>query len=175
MVGDRGRRAGEHEGWRHDLVPGGPYDTHELAIHPGRTDTLRVSAGDGYYESRDGGATWTSPMDGLDVRYLRSVAIDPGNPEVVLVSGASGPHTAYVSGHSDGRLYRREGSGRWLRITNGWPDPPGTIAPLLCEGVHDGEVCAADERGVHRSTDSGLSWEPVALWRIVPRTFAASR
>src|SRR5262245_40937980 len=31
-----------------DRVPGGPYDTHELAIHPDAPNTLRVSAGDGY-------------------------------------------------------------------------------------------------------------------------------
>ena len=47
--------------WR-DRVPGGPWDTHELAIHRKAPDTLRVSAGDGYYESYDAGATWHSPQ-----------------------------------------------------------------------------------------------------------------
>jgi hypothetical protein len=61
----------------HDRVPSGPYDTHEIAIHPKAPDTLRVSAGDGYFESDDAGATWRSPRTGLEVRYLRSVAIDP--------------------------------------------------------------------------------------------------
>ncbi len=63
--------------WR-DRVPGGPWDTHELAIHPKAPDTLRVSAGDGYFESDDAGATWRSPSAGLEVGYLRSVAIDSG-------------------------------------------------------------------------------------------------
>ena len=80
--------------WR-DRVPGGPYDTHELAVHPDRPDTLRVSAGDGYYESHDAGETWARPMDGLEVGYLRSVVIDPGDPDVVLVSAASRPRTAH--------------------------------------------------------------------------------
>ena len=146
--------------WR-DRVPGGPYDTHELAIHPDRPDTLRVSAGDGYYESDDAGATWRAPADGLDVGYLRSVAIDPGDPDVVLVSAASGPRSAYVAGRSDGRLYRREGGGRWERVTAGWPDPPSTIAPLLIAGTRPGELWAADERGVHRSEDGGVRWEVV--------------
>ena len=44
-----------------DRVPGGPWDTHELAIHHKAPDTLRVSAGDGYFESDDAGATWRSP------------------------------------------------------------------------------------------------------------------
>lgn len=43
--------------WR-DRVPGGAYDTHEVAIHPDRPDTLRIAAGDGYYESHDGGTSW---------------------------------------------------------------------------------------------------------------------
>src|SRR4029078_577551 len=58
-----------------DRVPGGPFDTHELAIHRKATDTLRASAGVGYFESDDAGATWRSPSAGLEVGYMRSVAI----------------------------------------------------------------------------------------------------
>jgi hypothetical protein len=149
-------------------VPGGPYDTHELAIHPDAVDVLRSAAGDGYFESRDGGQTWSSPMEGLDVGYLRSVAIDPGDPDVVLISAASGPRKAYVAGRSDGRLYRREGSRPWQRVHDGWPDPPNTIAPLLVAGRRGGEFYAADERGVHRSADGGITWEQVWSFSISP-------
>ena len=145
-----------------------PYDTHELAIHPERPDTLRVSAGDGYWESDDGGATWDSPEDGLDVTYLRSVAIDPGDPDIVVVSAASHPHSAYMAGRSDGRLYRREGGGDWRRVTEGWLDPPATIAPLLACGREPGELWAADERGVHRSADGGAGWSVVATFDPTP-------
>ena len=152
----------------HDRVPGGPYDTHELAIHPGRPDTLRVAAGDGYYESHDGGATWASPDDGLEVGYLRSVAIDLGDPDTILVSAASHAHAAYVTGLSDGRLYRRQGGGRWERVRDGWPDPPRTIAPLLAAGGAPGELWAADERGAHRSADGGRRWETAATFAPTP-------
>jgi photosystem II stability/assembly factor-like uncharacterized protein len=100
--------------WR-DRVHGGPWDTHELAVHPNAPDTLRVSAGDGYFESDDAGATWRSPSAGLEVSYLRSVAIDPEHPDVVVVSASSGPHSAYVAGRSDGRLFRRLSLERWAR------------------------------------------------------------
>lgn len=153
-TGDGGRS------WR-DRVPGGPYDTHELAVHPEVPETLRVAAGDGYFESEDGGETWRSPEEGLEVTYLRSVAIDPGDPDTVLVSGASGPRSAYTAGRSDGRIYRRSGRGSWTRIRDGWPDPPSTIAPLLHAGVTAGELWAVDERGVHRSGDGGVSWSSV--------------
>jgi photosystem II stability/assembly factor-like uncharacterized protein len=154
--------------WR-DRVPGGPWDTHELAIHPKAPDTLRVSAGDGYFESHDGGATWHSPSTGLEVAYLRSVAIAPGQPDVVIVSASSGPHSAYVAGRSDGRVYRRVAAGRWEHVRDGWPDPPSTIAPLLCAGAKAGELWAADERGVHRSDDGGKSWRRVAGYATPPQ------
>jgi photosystem II stability/assembly factor-like uncharacterized protein len=162
--------------WR-DRVAGGPWDTHELAVHPDTPDTLRVSAGDGYFESHDGGATWRSPRAGLEVRYLRSVAIDPGDPGVVVVSASSGPYSAYVAGRSDGRLYRRvtsdpsdtsDTSDRWERVRDGWPDPPATIAPLLCAGAKSGELWAADERGVHRSDDGGRSWQRITGYPASP-------
>jgi photosystem II stability/assembly factor-like uncharacterized protein len=169
--------------WR-DRVQGGPWDTHELAIHPNAPDTLRASAGDGYFESYDGGATWHSPSAGLEVGYLRSVAIDPAQPDVVVVSASSGPHSAYVAGRSDGRLYRRrtrerpstapsapraEAEGRWERVRDGWPEPASTIAPLLCAGVKAGELWAADERGVHHSDDGGERWRRVATFQTSPQ------
>src|SRR5690606_5382525 len=66
------------QSWR-GRVPGGPYDTHELAVHPDAPETLRVAAGDGYFESFDGGGSWARLRAGLEVGYLRSVAIDPGD------------------------------------------------------------------------------------------------
>ena len=162
--------------WR-DRAPDGPWDTHELAVHPAAPDVLRVAAGDGYYESHDAGATWASPDRGLDVGYLRSVAIDPGDPGTVVVSASSGPYSAYMaaraggaapSARPDGRLFRRVGDGAWSRVTDGWPDPPSTIAPLLAAGTSPGELWAADERGVHRSSDGGATWVTVAAFEPAP-------
>lgn len=90
------------------------------------------------------------------------MAVDPGDPEAVVVSAASGAHSAYRAGRSDGRLYRRAGRAAWERVTAGRPEDPGTIAPLLAAGRGAGELWAADERGVHRSADGGRSWERVA-------------
>jgi hypothetical protein len=154
--------------WR-DRVRGGPYDTHELAIHPKAPDALHIAAGDGYFESVDAGLTWRSPRAGLEVGYLRSVAVDPEQPDVVVVSAASGPRSAYVAGRSDGRLYRRVTRDRWERVRSGWPEPASTIAPLLCTGAKAGELWAADERGVHRSDDGGNVWRQVAGYPESPQ------
>jgi photosystem II stability/assembly factor-like uncharacterized protein len=154
--------------WR-DRVPGGPWDTHELAIHRKAPDTLRVSGGDGYRESDDGGATWRSPSAGLEVGYLRSVAIDREQPDLVVISASSGPYSAYGAGRSDGRLYRRVSRERWERVRDGWPEPASTIAPLLTTGAKAAELWAADERGVHRSDDGGKSWRRVAGYAAPPQ------
>ena len=154
--------------WR-DRVPSGPRDTHELAVNRNAPENLRVAAGDGYFESDDAGATWRSPSAGLEVGYLLSVAIDPENAEIVVVSASSGPHSAYVAGRSDGRLYRRHGTGSWERVHDGWPKRPSTIAPLLCSGAKAGELWAADERGVHRSDDGGKSWRRAAGYPTSPQ------
>src|SRR5262245_48125957 len=146
--------------WR-DRVSGGPWDTHELAIHRKAPETFRVSAGDGYYESYDAGATWHSPSSGLEVGYFVSVAIDCEESDVVIVSASSGPYSAYTAGRSDGRLYRRIGRERWERVRDGWPERASTIAPLLRAGTMGAELWAADERGVHRSDDRGKSWRQV--------------
>lgn len=145
-----------------DRVAGGPYDTHELAIHPAAPGHLRVAAGDGYFESRDGGRTWASPEAGLEVTYLRSVLVAPDDPSVVVVSASSGPRSAYMAGHADGRLYRRAGNGRWERVGIDVSAPPGTIAPLLAADAATGWLLAADEDGVSRSRDAGRTWERVA-------------
>jgi photosystem II stability/assembly factor-like uncharacterized protein len=151
-----------------DRKEDGPRDTHELAVHPERPEFLRVAAGDGYFESPDGGERWLRPREGFDIGYLRSVAIDPGDPQVIVVSGASRPRSTYVAGRSDGRVYRREGDGPWVRVRAGWPDPPSTIAPLLRAGAEPGELWAADERGVHRSDDGGRGWSCVAPFPTAP-------
>lgn len=159
---------GRDPSWR-DRVPGGPYDTHEIAVHPERPETLRVAAGDGYYESDDGGSSWHSPEEGLEAGYLRSVAVDPGDPDLIVISAASGAKSAYQAGFADGRLYRRRaGNSSWARVTDGWPEEPETIAPLLTAGSEAGKLWAADERGLHRSTDGGSSWERVTVFDPTP-------
>lgn len=154
--------------WR-DRVAEGPWDTHELAVHRAAPDSVRIAAGDGYFESDDAGATWRSPSEGLEVGYLRSIAIDPGDSHVAVVSGATSARSAYTAGQSDGRLHRRTAGEPWVRVRDGWPEPPGTIAPLLCAGATAGELWAADERGVHRSDDGGLRWRRVAEYPAAPQ------
>jgi hypothetical protein len=54
-------------------------------------------------------------------------------------------------------------------VRDGWPEPPSTIAPLLCAGVKGGELWAADERGVHGSDDGGKSWRMAVGYATPPQ------
>ena len=51
-----------------------PRDTHQLSTHLAAPERLYSAAGDGYFESRDGGDTWQRFEEGLRHRYLWSIA-----------------------------------------------------------------------------------------------------
>ena len=59
-----------------DRTTHGPKDSHQLAIHLSAPGRLYAAAGDGYFESRDGGDTWQRFEKGLEHRYLWSIAVD---------------------------------------------------------------------------------------------------
>ncbi len=106
------------ETWE-DRKPDGPYDTHTLAMHRLAPDRLYSAAGDGFMrpgngflESRDGGETWQRPDDGLEHHYLWSVAVDPADPNTMVISAASGPRQAHDPASAESAIYRRTGGGR---------------------------------------------------------------
>lgn len=157
-----------------DRVEGGPWDTHTLAAHPAVPGRLYSAAGDGfmapgrgYNESRDGGETWTQPDDGIERHYLYGMAVDPGDPDTVLVSAAASPMAAHDYRAADATVYRRSGTGPWREVRAGLPDPGGsTRAMLATNPAEPGVFYAAGNRGLFRSADAGVSWERLPVpWR----------
>ncbi|HYW25730.1 MAG TPA: hypothetical protein VE953_16280 [Terriglobales bacterium] len=152
-----------------DRTPDGPYDTHTLAAHPDAPGRLYSAAGDGfmapgrgYSESRDGGDTWERPDEGIGRHYLYGLAVDPGDPETVVVSAANSPMHAHNPQAADSTLYRRTGGGAWHEVREGLPEPEGTVRALLATDPGErGVFYAVTNRGLFRSTDGGESWEPV--------------
>jgi photosystem II stability/assembly factor-like uncharacterized protein len=138
-------------------------DTHMLATHPDDPCRVYVAAGDGYAESPDCGDTWQYPQDGLDHRYVWGLAVDPGDPERVVVSAAAGAYRAHNPDTAEAYLYRRDGeTDGWRRVTDGTPDPEGTVRAVLATG-DAGEFYAVTNRGIHRSTDAGRSWQALPI------------
>jgi photosystem II stability/assembly factor-like uncharacterized protein len=156
-----------HDGGRTwiDRVEQGPYDTHTLATHPMAPRRLYSSAGDGYFESFDYGESWKRPMEGLRHSYLYGLAVDSGNPQVVIVSASVGPGKAYSIENAESFVYRQdEDSKKWKAVSNGLPEPSGTTITLLAANPKTkGEFYAANNRGLFISTDSGISWRKLDI------------
>lgn len=146
------------ETWQ-DRVPSATRDTHWLTTHPDAPGRAWAAAGDGYAETTDGGETWDQPMDGLSARYCWSVAVDPGDPETVFVSAASGPRTAHQPGAAESYLFRRRDGEAWERIGDGFPDGEGTLRPVVARGDEPGVLYAATNTGIFRTVDGGDSWQ----------------
>lgn len=154
--------------WR-DRPGGARRDNHTLATHPDAPERVWTAAGDGYAESRDGGDTWDSPQSGLDHRYCWSLALDPGDPETIVVSAASGARSAH-SPPAETYLYRKTGAGPWERVSDGIPTGEGVVRAVLSRGAAPGELYALNDHGLYRSTDAGASWAAVDVdW---PERFA---
>lgn len=147
-----------------DRVPGGPYDTHTAATHglaPGR---VYSAAGDGYFESDDAGGSWTHNVTGLRHRYLVGVAVDPADPDAVIVSAAAGPWVAYRPRNAEAYVYRKTARRSFELAMEGLPDGGGTTASRLATHPEErGVIYAANNRGLFRSADAGQSWKAVEI------------
>jgi hypothetical protein len=151
----------------HDRVRGGPYDTHTAATHALAPGRIYSAAGDGYFESTDAGETWRSPEDGLQHRYLVGVAVDPTDPDTVIVSATDGPFVAYRPQSAEAYLYRSTGRNRWEQAMTGLPQAKGTtVSRFATHPTEPGAIYAANNRGLFRSDDAGGSWKaPDVPWR----------
>jgi hypothetical protein len=159
---------GEH--WD-DRQPGGPFDTHTLIMHRLAPNRLYSAAGDGFMrpgqgfvQSDDGGTTWFRPDVGLEHHYLWSVAADPADPSTIVISAAHGPREAHDLHSAESTLYRRTNNDPWQQIHTGLPEPQGLLASVLA--THESQprtFYAANNQGVFRSTDTGLTWETLPI------------
>jgi photosystem II stability/assembly factor-like uncharacterized protein len=149
--------------WR-DRVRGGPYDTHTAVTHPLAPGRIYSAAGDGYFESTDAGDSWRSPEDGLKHCYLVDVALDPANPDTVIVSATDGPGSAYSPRHAEAYVYRKTGFKRWEQAMSGLPEAKGTtVSRFATHAGEPGVIYAANNRGVFRTDDAGRSWKALDL------------
>ena len=151
------------ETWQ-DRVPGGPFDTHTAASHREAKDRLYSAAGDGYFESFDGGENWSRMMDGLQHRYLVGVAVDPADPDTVVVSASAGPYVAYRPGNAEAYVYRKSARRPFELAMEGLPGASGTVASRLA--THPGEpgvFYAANNHGLFRSQDGRMSWKALGI------------
>ena len=145
-----------------DRPTGALRDIHTLASHADAPERVYAAAGDGYAESRDGGATWESLDDGLSHRYVWGLAVDPGDPNTRLVSAAHGARRAHRPSTAASVVYRRYGNGKWKRLDEtALPVGDGVLRYVLAAGESEGEFVAASNRGIYRTETAGDSWRTI--------------
>ena len=148
-----------------DRKPDAQPDSHALATHrlaPGR---VYETAGGGYAESLDGGTTWRRYDDGLPWHYLWGLAVDPADPDTVVVSVSPGPGPAHDPHAGESVICRRRAGGSWEVVSDGLPEPKGTRAYVLATNDAEPGVfyAATREADLYRSPDSGGTWERLSV------------
>ena len=158
------------ETWE-DRKPNGPFDTHTLVMHRLAPNRLYSAAGDGFMRpgngfvrSDDGGDSWYRPDEGLSYNYLWSVAVDPANPDTVVVSASPGPQQAHNLTSAESAIYHRSANSAWQQAHEGLPTVRGLLASVLASNeAEPGVFYAANNKGVFRSPDAGSTWEELPV------------
>jgi photosystem II stability/assembly factor-like uncharacterized protein len=139
-------------------------DPHTLRTHP--SVEARMYEGGGAFPcvSSDSGESWERVLDGLpdEVRYFYSLAVDSGDPDNVLVSGARDPfsgHAVPVPGFSDvwSSIYRLVDAA-WEEVTDGLPDSAGTAMGTLAAGGPGVFYYVTEPGEIYVSTDGGATF-----------------
>jgi len=137
-------------------------DCHSLTFHVTNGDWIYEGGGSGagVSVSRDAGATWTQPGEGLDRHYGWAIAADPAHPEVWYASVAPHPFKAHSENNAQAVIVRSVGSAPLQPLTGGLPQPLNHMPyALLTDPTAPGHVYAGLNNGeVWHSTDHGDTW-----------------
>ena len=118
-------------------------DSHSFAMYPDDPNRMyAVVAGQGGFESVDGGRTW-QPLGAQALGDVMGLAVAGGDPT-----------TLYASSMSQGVLRSADGGQSWTPAANG---PPGIFA-LAVDPSSRQTVYAGGEGGLFKSTDGGTTW-----------------
>lgn len=140
-------------------------DAHGMATHPDAPGRIYASAGDGYAESNDYGESWTVIEDGITDGYLYSIAVDPGDPDTVVITGAPDPIKAHNPRDPESTVYRRTQGGTWQEAIEGLPGRVGFETHHLGANPAEAGVfyLSTVHGDVYRSEDKGASWQQLEI------------
>ena len=137
-------------------------DPHTLRTHPTAEGRMYQGGGAAYHSSRDGGATWERNLDGIpdEVRYFYSLAVDSGDPENVLISGARDPFSghAVIPGIPVWSAVYRLAGGSWQEVNAGLPSDDGTAMGTLAAGAPGVFYYMTEPGELYRSQDGAESF-----------------
>jgi photosystem II stability/assembly factor-like uncharacterized protein len=147
-------------------------DPHQIRTHPMAPGRIYEGGGSSYCESLDHGESWTRDIEAMpdDIRYFFTLAVDPGDPDTMIISSARDPftgHKAVPGAVAWSTVYRKTADRDWHELTtvNGLPPQEDTPMPVLATDEETaGEFWyATNPAAVYRSSDSGESWTPIQL------------
>ena len=130
-----------------------------LAVHPERPEVVFAGAEVGLGRSDDGGTRWTRIDAPFNGQQVWSIAIDPNDPDSMLV-GTGAPSRAV--------MYRTgDGGASWDRLSPELPEKcAGVSKPRILTVTYDqvdGKSAwfGVEEGGLWRSRDRGDTWDRV--------------
>ena len=145
--------------------PPRPHTHHVRWIEPDPYDPEHLYVGieaGALVQTHDSGVSWAKPQDGLEHRYCWSVAVDPADPDCILLSAASGSRPAHSPAAAESYVYRRRNAKRWRRLDGpGLPMGEGVVRAELAAGATGGTFYAATNNDLYRTADQDDSWTAV--------------
>lgn len=141
------------QGWTplSDGVFGGVDEVVALeAITGGGPDVLIYRAGNTFYRSDDGGASWTTPSGLGALTETRNLSLMPGSPATVLVYGRTGSGSILLASTDKGATFTTRKT--WPNAWSGdmWVPQVGSGA--------GSEIFVYQNESLRYSTDGGLNW-----------------
>ncbi len=148
-----------------------PSNPHTVWVGTGENVGGRhIGYGDGIYRSDDGGTTWKNMGLG-DSQHISKILVNPNNSDVVLVAvqgplwNKGGQRGVYLSKDGGNDWARVLGDEEWTGATDLVMDPRDPNRVYAATWQRHRNVAAylggGPGSGLHRSTDGGMSWEPL--------------
>jgi photosystem II stability/assembly factor-like uncharacterized protein len=159
---------------------------HTVGIHPTNSDIAYIGTWrDGIFKTTNGGQIWQAKNNGLQSLDIRSLAIDPKNPEIIYAGLGEG--VGIFKSIDGGEQWEATNTGIQLQcppslmpVGKGVQGISFTIAQGISSGIdyyaipwtsvwdividpaNSQNIYAADHQsGVYLSTDGGSSWLPI--------------
>ncbi len=128
-----------------------------VTFHPTSSNTIYVgSPGGGLWYSNDGGSTWNTNTDNLEVIGTSDLIINPEKPTVMYLATGDGDGG---STYSIGVLKSCDAGVTWSSTGLGWSVSAGyKINKLLMSTSDTSIIIAATNGGIYESLDAGNSW-----------------
>ncbi len=136
-------------------------------------DRWKGSADRGIYRSKDGGATWTLVLKGVNATSGASdLSMDATNPRILYASFWDHQRTPWMvrsGGDGSGIWKSIDGGDSWTRLSGGLPALMGKIgiavSPANPERVF--AIVEAERGGLWRSDDAGKTWARLSEDRLI--------